>query len=487
MLWPDFVGGTYQALSPVIAADTAVNLFTETREVPGSAKQRTMYGTPGLRRIVTADTTSCRGWFFQDGLALVTIGGTLYRFWPGTNTLTTLGTIVNDGGRVYYASNGQGGNQVGIVGGGQLKVLSTATMVLSAAIALPFANPVMMTFIDGYGLINQRDSPIVWYSALEDFTSWDALDFFARSNTSDNIIGIGVARDRVWCFGSETTTLFYDSGDADTPFLPYPGTTFQRGLVAPALLALYQDTFYWVAKNVAGTRHVVSATDPSPKTISTPPIERFLDACTTLVTAESLVYEQDGHLFFCLTAPGSPEAIQTYCYDAREQLWHARAAWNATSGVYTRWSARGAISIGGTTYVGDYQFGKLYILDLNTYDDDGDILRRERTTPYLSAENQYVFVHQFQLGTQPGVGLSTGQGSAPVVTLEISRDGARTWVNAGNAPLGPIGAYETRAIWRNLGRFISGFAVLRVTMTDPVKCVFGPGAWLRTANGRGRL
>lgn len=486
-LWPQFCGGFYRALSPVIAADQAVNVYTETREVPGGAKQITMYGTPGLRPYLSVGTAVCRGLFFQDGLALGVIGGTLYAFDLDLGTATSLGSISNDGLAVSFASNGAGGEQIGIVGGGQLKVLDTGTMVLSAAIALPFPDPVTIAFLDGYALINQANTPIVWYSALEDMTSWDPLDFFARSNTSDHIVTIGVSRDRVWAFGSRTTTLFYDAGDLDNPFLPYPGTTVQVGISDPALLGLYEDVFYFVAESAKGQRRVVSASEPMPQTISTPPIELWLSRCPTLTNARMLVYEQDGHPFMCITVPSSPDDVKTYCFDVRETLWHARAGWNSTTGRYTQWRAQGSMSVNGTTYVGDYATGDLYTLDLETYDDDGAILRRERTAPYLGAENQWLFIDQIELGMQAGVGLSSGQGSAPTVSLEISRDGARTWVNAGTATLGAQGEAEARAIWRRLGRARADRLAVRVTQTDPVKCVWGPGLWMRATEGSGQL
>lgn len=484
-LWAPFVGGTYQVLAPIVAADQAVNVYLETSEVEGAAKQKTLYGTPGLELEATVGTTGCRGWFHQDGRTWVTVGATLYER-TAAGTYGSRGTILDDGGRVSYASNGQGGDQLGIVGGGELKVLDLTTDTLSDAITLPFTGPVMLAFIDGYGLINQADSPIVWFSSLEDLTMWDALDFFARSGTADNIVGITVTRDRVWVLGTETTTLFYDSGDADTPFLPYPGTTIQMGLVTPQALTVYQDIVHWIAQTANGQRRVVRATDPSAQRFSTPPIDLFLSRCTSLADAELDVYEQAGHPFVVMTCPSSPDAIQTYAYDLRESLWHARASLAAASGAYVRWRVRGITVADGTVLAGDAATGDLYTLDLGVYDENGAILKRERTAPYLANEAQWLFLDQFELGIQAGVGLALGQGVAPVAQLEISRDGAETWVSAGTALLGAMGAYTARTIWRRLGRARSDRLVLRVTQTDPVQTVW-TGAWLRATAGTGEL
>jgi hypothetical protein len=487
MLWPEWCGGFYQALSPVFGADTAVNVYTETREVPGSAKSVTMYGTPGLTNRLTVGTRGNRGWFSQDGLTITVVGGTLYSIDTGAYTATSLGAITDDGAQVYFASNGAGGNQIGIVGGGQLKVLTISTLALSAAITLPFSLPVMITFQDGYGFINEKNTPIIWFSALEDLTLWDSLDFFTRSASSDNIIGITVSRDRVWALGSKTTTLFYDSGDADTPWVPYPGTTIQTGLISPSLLGVYNDQLYWVADSQKGQPRVVRAVDPQVQEVSTPPINHWLASCPSLTNGELLIYEQNGHPFVVVTAPSSPDDIQTYAFDVRENLWHARAGLDTATGLYTRWRARGSAATTGVVFVGDYDSGDLYTLDLDTYTDNGVTIKRERAAPYLSQEPQWLFVPQIQLLAQAGVGIGgSGSGNDPTVQLSISRDGARSWIVVGTARLGQMGEYLTRTIWRQVGRVRADLFVIKMTQTAPVKCVWGPLA-LTIENGTGGL
>lgn len=484
-LWAPFVGGTYQAMSPMMAADEAVNVFPEVREVEGSPKQAWFYGTPGLKYEATVATVVTRGRFTQDGRTWVVVGDRLYER-TAVGTYVDLGEIPNDGGPVYFASNGKGGDQLGIVGGGALNVLDLVAGGLTP-VTLPFTGPVMIVFLDGYGLINQADSPIVWYSELEDLTDFDALDFITRSGTSDNLVGLAVTKDRVFTLGTKTTTQFYNSGDVDVPFLPYPGTTIQIGLVSPAALQVYNDTLFWVATSAKGAARVVRGSAAETTTISTPPIDAFLDRCTTLDDIETLMYEQAGHPFFVVTAPSSPDAIKACAYDGREALWHKRAGWNETDAVYTRWRARGCTASDQDILVGDYQTGDLYTLDLDTFEDNGVTLRRERIGPYPSATNQWLFLDEIELGTQPGVGLASGQGSDPVVELQISRDGAQTWISAGFASIGKMGEYLTRTIWRNCGRVRADRLGIRIIQTDPVRCAWGPGLYLRATNGTGQL
>jgi hypothetical protein len=481
-----FNGGFYEARSSTFSVDTAVNVYKETRQVEGSPKTTTLYGTPGLKLFAQVATNRCRGWFTQDQRTWTVIGAVLYEVHVHVaGPLTTpICAIPDDGQPVSFTSNGLAGNQLGVAGGGVITVLNLVTNVATTAV-LPFTGPVQLAFLDGYTLVNQANAPIFWFSALEDMTSWDAVDFVTRSGTSDNLVGIAVSRDRIWTFGSATTTLFYDSGDTDTPFLPYPGSASQIGLVSPWAWGLYADTFFWIGETAHSTRRIVIATDPLAQAISTPPIDTQLGDCPTLQDAFTLVYQQDGHLFIVFILPSSPHAIQAYAYDYWEKTWHARAGWDSINGVYTRWRAAGSTTTKGVVLVGDYANGNIYTLDLQTYTDNGAVIRRERTAPYLSAENQLLFLDQVELGVAPGAGLVLGQGSDPQATLEISRDGAHTFVNAGNAPLGKLGDFHDRAIWRRCGSARADRLVIRITQTDPVPCAW-TGAWLRVEPGTGQ-
>jgi hypothetical protein len=58
----------------------------------------------------------------------------------------------------------------------------------------------------------------------------------------------------------------------------------------------------------------------------------------------------------------------------------------------------------------------------------------------------------------------------PSVRLQISRDGGKTFGNERSRPLGKIGEYNRRAVWRRNGRS-SRFDVYRFIFSDPVKPV----------------
>ena len=509
-LLPNFCGSFYQTRWPIASCDQAINVYPETKQLPGSAKAVWLYGTPGLRNLLTPQQAfgvgPCRGWFSQDGKTWVVVGTKLYMtVGDPTDTTTYIaisGVIQNDGFPVSFATNGLAGDQLGIVGGGQLLVYNIVNGGPLHPVTLPFSQPVMMVFQDGYGLINQGNSPTFWFSALEDFTSWDALDFVTRSGTSDNCVALAVTRDRLFFLGSKTSTLYYDSGDALNPWVPYPGTTTQIGCVAAATVNVYNDTVRWLAQSPNGQPRVVeSKADLSPKTISTPPIDAICAACSTLWHAEAMTYEQNGHTFYLLSLPDSPLEIQTYGFDATESdlrqapIWHARAgiATDVVSlnsyvgtGAYTQWRGRGVTAVNNVVLMGDYAQGFLYQLDPETYTDNGVPIRRERIVPYLSNSNQWLFGNGAELGIQAGQGIQSGQGSDPQVEFQVSRDGSLTWITRGFAALGAMGQYLARAFWTRFGRARGDRLVFRVIQTDPSPCVW-TGLWVDLEPGSGQL
>lgn len=486
MLWPAFIGPSYRARSQAIAADALGNLYTEATENASDAKQTTYYGTPGLKRLFTVGTLGCRGLFAQDGRQFAVVGDTIYELDSALTAGTSLGTIMNDGLPVSMATNGHGGEQLAIVGGGQLKVFNLASNTLSAAIVLPLTNaPVQIDFTDGYFLLVEANTIRVWFSALEDGTLWDALDFFAVSVTSSNVVGIKVLRDRVWVFQTSSSVIYYDSGDADNPFVPYPGSVMQEGAISPWGILILGEAVYWAAQDNQGRNRFVSAADYAPTVISTPPISFALASYTTTDNVEAIGYEQEGHPFVLWTLPTPGNS---WCYDVREQHWHERYGWDQSTGQRARWRARGLCVVGNTIVVGDYANGNIYSLDLDTFTDAGDgIIQRLRRSPYLSAENQWLFIDRFEMGIQSGVGLNAGQGSDPVLMLSLSRDSGHTWTPPTTASMGKMGDYTARAIWRRLGRARADRLVFEVTQTDPVRAVWGPGAWLMARPGSGQL
>lgn len=478
----NFCGGTYRTRSAAMAADECINLYPEA--VRG-VKTKTLYGTPGLKPFGTASANNGnRGCFNQDGRTFRVCGGVFSEVNVATATETVWGTIPTDGNPVFMVSNGAGGEQLMVVGAGQVHIFNLATNTFLGPIALPLTNPAIAgVFIDGYFLILEMETIRVWFCALEDGTSWNALDFFARSHTSDNLVSIAVLHDRLYMIGSQTTEIFYDSGDLNTPFIPYPGTVMQEGGSSSFGTGLLGEALYWVSQDNLGRDRVIRTSNYQPEKISTDAIDFALAQVPDLSTGEVIIYTQEGHEFIGWTFANGDSLF----FDATENEWHKRYGWNSATDVYTRYAARGACSTDAGVIVGDYATGQLYTLDLDTFTDNGQPRKWLRRAPYLSAENQWLFLDQIELLCQAAVGLISGQGQFANVMLRLSRDAAYSWTEAVFASMGQLGQSLNRCIWRSLGQVRADRLVIEISGTDPVRPAIGPGLALRATPGAGLL
>lgn len=485
MMWPSFVGPSYQTRSPIMDVEESINLRLESGTTQGNAKQNALLGTAGLRPLLTVATSGCRGNYTAEGRTWTVVGAVLYELNLTTNTSTVIGTVGNDGLPVSFSTNGRGGEQLALVSNGQLFILKLTTNVFTGPIVLPLTNAaVVLGFLDGYFLLLEKNTIRVWFSALEDGTTWDALDFFARSASGDNLVGMLVIGDRVWCFGTRTTNQFYDSGDANTPFLPYPGSLINIGAISAYAMLQQGGAAVWLAQDAQGSASVVEASGPSPTILSTPAVDFALGQYSTVNDCEVLGYELEGHSMLAFTFP---TADVTWVFDQRESAWHKELDWDVPTGTYHRWVARGQCQANGQVIVGDVATGNLYAVDLNTFTVNGRVKRWVRRSPYLGTENQIVFIDAIEAGMQPGVGLSTGNGNAPTVTLALSKDFGQTWGPRLSRSVGAIGKTLNRAIWNRLGRARLDRLVIELSGMDPVRTAIGPGLWLRVTQGSGQL
>ena len=101
-----------------------------------------------------------------------------------------------------------------------------------------------------------------------------------------------------------------------------------------------------------------------------------------------------------------------------------------------------------------------------TTDVEDRLIRRVRRSPATFSEHQQLRTSMLEVFFEPGLGLSTGQGSDPQVTLQISNDGGKTWGNERSVSAGAQGAYRTRVRFRRLG--MARDRVYEVSVTDPI-------------------
>jgi len=313
-------------------------------------------------------------------------------------------------------------------------------------------------WVDNYFVVAESNSDKFYISALDDATDWTATDFASAEKRADNLVRPIWFRGDLLLIGEQTSELYYNSGNADFPWDPFPNAVFEFGTNAPASAAIAGNALFVLAQTREGGYQVMKASTQTPTPISNRDLEWQIEAMSAKTDAFGFCYQQSGHTFYMLTFPS---ARITYCYDDTTGLWHERQ--NKTAG---RHRAGGHVFFNGKHLVGDYANANFYELSTSTYMDDEDVIERIRQTPIVHKDRKLVSYHAVELELESGVGLTTGQGSNPQVMMSWSDDRGATWSTELWASMGKIGEYNTRARWHQLGS--ARERQFRFKWTDPV-------------------
>lgn len=459
--FPGFVGGTYLARSPLAADELAINVWPCTLHAPGAKAQRVLYGAPGSAIEVDLGTGQpVRGLFSQDGRTWAVSGDGLFEQGsPGV--WLRRGTVAVSTQPATFASNGLNGLQLLITSGGLGYTQRLDTNVFAPITDADFpANVRMAAFLDGYFLIMTAGGTF-YLSELSDGATWDAADVGSRTQASDVWQALLVKTPDVYLFGSFTTEVWYDTGAADFPFAPIPQAVMPVGIAAVHSATVVGGIAAWLGQTRDGERQVYLAEQYQPQAVSEP-ISPALQGYAVVDDAVGWGEVYDEHPFYVLTFP--TQQI-TWAFDLKERAWHQRAFY--VNGVAGAQRGRCHCFAGNTHLVGSRIDGTIYRQSLELYDDAGADLRWVRQPPRIWAENKRLFHQGLELHTEPGLG---GMATDPLVDLEWSNDGGRTWSNVHQASLGTQGAYQTRVQWHRLGS--ARDRVYRFSGTAPVKRAF---------------
>lgn len=100
------------------------------------------------------------------------------------------------------------------------------------------------------------------------------------------------------------------------------------------------------------------------------------------------------------------------------------------------------------------------------FDVESRPIRRVRRAPAIMKENRRITYASFELDMEPGLGLTSGQGSDPQVALRYSNDGGKTWGPEIFRSAGALGKYGKRVRWDRMGQ--ARRRVFEVSVSDPI-------------------
>lgn len=412
------------------SAGRLVNAFAEPLGVgaPGAA---VLKRTPGLVQFSAALTdqatvlTGYRGSIlsgnnlfaaFEDMLVHITSDG----------TVTEVGAL-SGSDRVQFSRNNKSPVPDVVVTTALASYVVTTTTITEISDAdLPAS--VSNCFQDGYTFFLSAGRQI-YASALNDATSINALDNVvaeARSGIGRRIVSFS---QYLIAFCDKWAEVYSNTGNA----VGFPFTriaVIDRGLAGAHAICGFEDGFKKALVWVGDDNAIHTLSGFQPVRISTPDIDRDIEALTDKTTLEAAAYIVGGHAFVSFTC-----ADWTWEYNLTTQEWHERRSYEQA-----RWRGKGNTAFAfGKWLIGDALSGRmLEISEAARTEVDEHLIWTVESAPAQQFPRGLA-VRRADFNFDPGSGIATGTDpmqTDPVVMVSWSDDGGLSWGNPLHRPIG---------------------------------------------------
>lgn len=443
------VGQSYHLRDWSIDCQKTVNLYPQVVESGNAPQVSALLCTPGLFKRFDL-SGKIRGLYALSNILYAVAGNMLYQITSG-DRVRELGVIDGDD-FVTFADNSI---QL-MIAGTSLYSYHLEKRTLSKMKGEEFFGAIDVTFLDSRFIWAVPNSGrIQWSQLLSDKT--DALSYATAEARSDDIVRVVASNGQLWLIGTKTTEVWNSVGSNDMPFQRMSGAYIPTGCVAKNSVCQFGGSLIWLSQTDNGQAQVVMTQGYQTQRISNHAIESEISLYGQVDDAYSFAYQQDGHAFFLITFPS---AKKTWCYDAMTQMWHERSWYNPETFTGEHHRAGTHCFHNGEHLVGDRENGLIYRLCSNTKTDNGQMVLRERTTPVINPHSQRIIFDELEIKVQVG----QNDNSKPLMMLDWSNDGGRTWSTAHEHDLGAIGQFGRRVIFRRLGQSFN--RVFRLKMSD---------------------
>jgi hypothetical protein len=412
-----------------------VNMYVETAQ--GDTKgPAVLYRTPGLSVWKNAGIGEVRGlWEASDSVLYAVVSSAVYKI-VGSTDPVLIGSLYSTSGIVSIRDNG---NDLLIVDGTSGYQYKFDTEVFSEVADEDFPKGCKnVAYIDGYYIVQRPGKQEFLISGINDGYTWDALDISTAEGKPDPLVVPFDDHRELWLFGTQSTEVFYNSGNVDFPFERISGAFIEHGCASPYSVAKIDNSVFWLSSDTNGTGMVYRANGYQPVRVSTHAIEAEISSYETLSDARSFAYQEDGHSFYCLIFPS---AGKCWVYDAASGAWHERASF--LDGDFIRWRANCSVFHNGKMLVGDFENGNIYQMSNGTHTENGQPMKWLRS---FRAPNDENMLHSFAEVTA-----DMEVATSDTIMIRYSDDGGNTWSDYRTAYAGDTGQFNKRVIWRRLG------------------------------------
>lgn len=334
--------------------------------------------------------------------------------------------------------------------------------VIVAQITSPSFFPAnSVTYFDTYFIFNKAGTNQFFTSFPGDGTQYNSTFSAQAEADPDFLLGVVQLHEMLLLLGSKHIETWYDAGTLDFPFARFDGGTIQRGLAAPRAFCVEDNTLFWLGEDIVFYR--LNAF--TPMRVSNHAMEQAWQKYGTVSDAFCMNLTWNGHKWIVVTFPS---AGQTWVFDVASGLWHQRVSWNALNQDVGGWRVNSVQQFGNHIAVGDGMSGLLGFLNEDTFTEWGNTLPAIVTSPQIHGARARLFWSVFEADIETGVGTTVDPGADPMMVLDWSDDGGRTWsMVQPPRSMGKQGEYRRRLRWTRMGQ--ARQRMLRLTVTAPVK------------------
>lgn len=451
------VGQSYNMKDWALDCQRTVNLYPQVIESGNTPQVAALLCTPGLVKRFEFKGV-IRGLFALTDFMLVVAGNALFKV-DKNKRIKEIGEISGDD-LVSFADNSL---HIMIVSDNAYRfdIEKELLAKLNITDESGFLGASDVTFLDSRFVWSIPNSGrMQWSNLLE--TKTDALSYATAEAKSDNIVRTIANNGQLWLIGERTTEIWSSTGSNDLPFQRMSGVYIPTGCAAKDSVCQFGGALIWLTQTEHGQSQIVMTEGYQVRRISNHAIEADISNYDSVDDAYSFSYQQDGHAFFVITFPS---AKKTWCYDASTQMWHERAWYNPDTFMNEHHRANTHCFFNGEHLVGDRENGLIYRLCPDCRDDNKQMILRERTTPVINPHLQKLIFDELEIKMQVGQMDNT----KPLVMLDWSDDGGKTWSRVYQQNLGGIGKFNSRVSFRRLGQSLN--RVFRLKMSDAANLV----------------
>jgi hypothetical protein len=397
-----------------------INMYLEPGQVRSAGKYKVVaYPTPGLVVFKSTSYTTIRA-LKEYNEVLYGVGDNKFFSAASNGDITEIGTLNTSTGfaKIETITGGSDiNNQIIIIDGTNGYTYNIDTAVATFPITdEDFPDDATdMTAQDDYVVVSNPTSLSYNVSNLSDTTTWDALDFASKISKPDNLVGLHSHKKRIWLFGSRSSEVIYNSGNALFPFENVGEVLLNYGLAAKEAKVTCEDLLFFFAQSADGGYSFQKITDFIPQPISSVIQETIINNMTTVDDCKAYSYKRDGHTFIDWLFPTEDK---TFTYDVTTNAWLRRQS-NILE-VYGKFLGNCSAFCYNKALIGSVNSGVIYYQTNSSYT-DVTAIRRQIVTPPLYKDGKRIFIHRLQIDVETNVG------SNKTFTLEMSNDSGRTW------------------------------------------------------------